>query len=185
MYHIGSYQTTRTDFIGKLFDKLYVNMHRPGASVVCSCRNGGGYTWTAWLENNGFSVTLLNEQTPSAEVLLVLQSLIQRHNIQLIHTHFGLYHKLLVQNAAKLGVKVLVHDHMDFSPEGNIQKQKLRTLMLSAAYRMRGIHVVSVMELKSKSYLLCGKKYSHYVPNGLSFRRNVPAEVTREEAAKS
>ncbi|MGN0998719.1 MAG: glycosyltransferase family 2 protein [Faecousia sp.] len=26
---IKSYQTTRTDFIGKLFDRIYINMHRP------------------------------------------------------------------------------------------------------------------------------------------------------------
>lgn len=144
-------------------------------------RNGGGYTWTDWLVKNGFSVTLLNDRTSSEEVLNVLQNLIRQHNIKIVHIHFALYHKLLIQNAAKLGVKVLVHDHMDFSPEGNIQKQKLRSLIFSGMYRMKGIHVVSVMELKSKSYLLCGKKYSHYVPNGLSLRRNVPVDVTREE----
>lgn len=144
-------------------------------------RNGGGYTWTDWLEKNGFSVTLLNDQTPPEEVLIALRDFIQKHNIRIIHTHFGLYHKLLIQNAAKLGVKILVHDHMDFSPEGNIQKQKLRSLVSSAAYRLKGIHVVSVMELKSKAYLLCGRKHSHYVPNGLSLRRNVPIDVTREE----
>lgn len=27
--HIRSYQTTRIDFIGKMFDKLYINLHRP------------------------------------------------------------------------------------------------------------------------------------------------------------
>ena len=70
---------------------------------------------------------------------------------------------------------------MDFSPEDNIQTQQLRTFLSSAIYRIKGIHVVSVMKLKSKAYLLCGKKYSHYVPNGLSLRRNAPAEVSREE----
>lgn len=144
-------------------------------------RNGGGYTWTDWLQRNGFPVTLVKDQTPVEEVLVVLRDLIQRHNIKIVHTHFGLYHKLLISNAATLGVKLLVHDHMDFSPEGNIQKQKLRSLIFSGVYRLKGIHVVSVMELKSKAYCLCGKKYSHYVPNGLSLRRNVPKEVTREE----
>lgn len=143
-------------------------------------RNSGGYTWTDWLEKNGFSVTLLNDQTPPEEVLNVLQTLIHQHDIKIVHTHFGLYHKLLIKNAAKLGVKVLVHDHMDFSPESSIQKQKLRSLVSSAVYRMKGIHVVSVMELKSKAYVLCGKKYNHYVPNSLSLRRNVPVIVSRE-----
>lgn len=144
-------------------------------------RNGGGYTWTAWLEQNGFSVTLLNDQAPAEKVLTVLRDLIQQYNIQIIHTHFHMYHNILIQNASKLGVHILVHDHMDFSPEDNIQKQQLRTFLSSAIYRIKGIHVVSVMKLKSKAYLLCGKKYSHYVPNGLSLRRNAPAEVSREE----
>lgn len=45
-------------------------------------RNGGGYTWTAWLEQNGFSVTLLNDQAPAEKVLTVLRDLIQQYNIQ-------------------------------------------------------------------------------------------------------
>lgn len=144
-------------------------------------RGGGGYSWTAWLEEKGFSVTLVNDQTPGGEILHILRELIRKHNIQIVHTHFGLYLRLLVGNARELGVKVLVHDHMDFSPEGNMGKQKLRTLLFSAIYRLKGIHVVSVMELKSRAYVLCGKRYSHYVPNGLSLRRNAPADISREE----
>lgn len=144
-------------------------------------RNGGGYTWTAWLEENGFSISLLNEKMQADDVLNYLVDMIQEKHIGIIHSHFGLYHKLLVQNAGKLGVKVLFHDHMDFAPEGNMIKQKLRCLYYSAEYRMKGIHVASVMEQKSRAYLLCGKKLNYYVPNGLSFRRNAPSDVTREK----
>lgn len=141
-------------------------------------RNGGRYTWTAWLEQNGFSVTLLNDQTSDEQVLTVLQDLVRKYHIQIVHTHFHMYHHILLKNASKLGVHILVHDHMDFSPERNILKQKLHTMLSSVVYRIKGIHVVSVMYLKSRAYLLCGKKYSHYVPNGLSLRRNVPVEKT-------
>ena len=59
-------------------------------------------------------------------------------------------------------------------------KQWLRTILYSGLYLLKGIRVISVMELKSKAYILCGKR-SHYIPNGLSLRRNVSREVTREE----
>lgn len=144
-------------------------------------RNGGGYSWSRWLEDCGFSVTLLSDQTPEEQVLTVLSDLIREHDIQIVHTHFGLYPGLLLKNASRLGVKVLIHDHMDFSPEGNMLKQKVRTLLSSCIYRVRGVHVAPVMELKSKYYALCGKRYCHYVPNGLSLRRNAPADVSREE----
>lgn len=144
-------------------------------------RTGGGYSWSDWLEANGFSVTLVNDRLPQEQILDILRQLIRENQIRIVHTHFGMYHHLLMQNARELGVKVLVHDHMDFSPEGNLQKQKLRTLLLSAVYRAKGIHVVSVMELKSRAYALCGKRYSHYVPNGLSLRRNGSENMSRDD----
>ena len=70
---------------------------------------------------------------------------------------------------------------MDFSPEGNLRKQKQRTVVRSALYRLKGVGVVSVMERKHKTYLLLPKKRRWYVPNGLSLRRNVPQELTRAE----
>lgn len=143
-------------------------------------RQGGGYSWSAWLEEKGFTVTLIRDGLPTEEVLEILGGLIRQHGIQIIHSHFGMYNKLLTLNGKKLGVKVVFHDHMDFSPEGNMAKQWLRTILYSGLYWLKGIWVISVMELKSKAYILCGKG-SHYIPNGLSLRRNVSREVTREE----
>lgn len=59
-------------------------------------RNGGGYSWSRWLEDCGFSVTLLSDQTPEEQVLTVLSDLIREHDIQIVHTHFGLYPGLLL-----------------------------------------------------------------------------------------
>lgn len=144
-------------------------------------QNGGGYTWTQWLEEHGFPVTLVNDQAPTDEVLEMIKGIIRSNDIHIIHSHFGLYHKLLLMNGKKLGVKVVFHDHMDFSPEISLNKQKFRAFLYSAAYRRQGVHIISVMELKSKAYRMCGKKYGHYVPNALSLRRNTQHETTREE----
>ncbi len=143
--------------------------------------NGGGYTWSEWLQENGFSVTLLNDKLPQKEILACIQDLIKRHNIKIIHCHFGFCGKLLIAHTDKLGARIVIHDHMDFAMDRNLYVQKLRTLILSAIYRIRKIHVISVMERKRKAYSLCGTKYSHIVPNGLSLRRNTPTEVTPEE----
>ena len=43
--HMRSYQTTRTDIIGKIFDKVYINMHRPW-----------GY-WGMWLLQRAIAIS--------------------------------------------------------------------------------------------------------------------------------
>lgn len=142
----------------------------------------GGYSWSKWLESSGFSVWLMDMSISEDEKVAFLEKIVSENKINLIHTHFGLCHRILLTRRKDLhNVKVLIHDHMDFSPEGNLQKQKLRTLMWSALYQVMGVGVVSVMERKHRTYFLTSKKRRWYVPNGLSLRRNVPRELTREE----
>lgn len=141
-----------------------------------------GYTWSKWLETNGFQVWLMSMDAGENEKVAFLEQIVSEHKIDLIHSHFGIFHRILLTRRKDLhNVKVLFHDHMDFSPEGNLHKQKLRTLIWSGLYRLRDVGVVSVMERKQKSYLLMPRKRNWYVPNGLSLRRNVPRELTREE----
>ena len=142
----------------------------------------GGYTWSKWLEDNGFSVWLIDMDIHEDEKVAFLERIVSENKIDLIHSHFGFCHRILLTRQKELrNIKFLVHDHMDFSPEDNLQKQKLRTLMWSVLYRIKGIGIVSVMERKHKSYLLTSKKRNWYVPNGLSLRRNVPSELSRKE----
>lgn len=142
----------------------------------------GGYSWSKWLESSGFSVWLMDMGISEDEKVAFLEKIVSENSIDLIHTHFGFCHRILLTRRKDLhNVKVLIHDHMDFSPEGNLQKQKLRTLMWSALYQVNGMGVVSVMEKKYKAYRLVSKKRNWYIPNGLSLRRNVPRELTREE----
>lgn len=142
----------------------------------------GGYTWSKWLEANGFRVWLMNMDAGEDEKVALLESIVAENKIDLIHSHFGFCHRILLTRQQELhNVKVLFHDHMDFSPEGNLLKQKMRTLIWSALYQIKGVGVVSVMERKHKSYLFTSRKRNWYVPNGLSLRRNVPRELTRQE----
>lgn len=142
----------------------------------------GGYSWSKWLESSGFSVQLMDMSSGEDEKVAVLEQIVSEKEIDLIHSHFGFCHRILLTRRKDLhNVKVLFHDHMDFSPEGNLLKQKLWTLIWSGLYRLNGVGVVSVMERKHKSYLLTSRKRNWYVPNGLSLRRNVPRELTRQE----
>lgn len=142
----------------------------------------GGYSWSAWLAENGFSVQLMDMALSEKEKVAILEKIVADNKIDLIHSHFGFCHRILLTRQKDLhNVKMLFHDHMDFSPEGNLRKQKLRTLIWSGLYRLKGVGVVSVMERKQKSYLLMPGKRNWYVPNALSLRRNVPRELTRAE----
>ena len=142
----------------------------------------GGHTWLHWLRENGFSAQLMDMSLTEDEKVAVLERIVSENRIDLIHSHFGFCHRILVTRRKDLhNVQVLFHDHMDFSPQGDLRKQKMRTIAWSALYRLKGVGVVSVMERKHKTYLLLPKKRRWYVPNGLSLRRNVPRELTREE----
>lgn len=73
---------------------------------------------------------------------------------------------------------------MDYSIEKNIWVQQLRQMLYSIMYRMNNIGVISVMEKKDQGYWLCGRKLHWYIPNGLSFKRNIEWSLTREECRK-
>ena len=138
--------------------------------------------WLPWLKENGFEVTLFDDSRDSSAIIHDLQVYCQQRNIQLIHSHFSFCLKELALNLHKFsGVKLLLHDHMDYSPDKNIPVQHVVQLLLSLLYRLQGIGVVSVMEKKSRGYLLSPKKRVWFVPNGLSPKRYVKRSLSREE----
>lgn len=142
----------------------------------------GGYSWSKWLEESGFSVQLMDMNISDSDKIAFLHKTVSENKIDLIHTNFGFCHRLLVTRRKELNnVKVLIHDHMDFSAEEKLNKQRLWNAMRSALYQFYGIGIVSVMEKKYRSYLFTSKKRNWYIPNGLSLRRNVPRELTRAE----
>lgn len=170
------------NFIASLLELAERMRDRGNKTVFLFPDNGkGGYSWSKWLEKNGFPVILCNVEGEETELTEKLGAIIWEYKVDLIHTHFGCCHKLLIKNHRQLGdVKVLIHDHMDFSPEGNLQKQQIKATIYAAVYRLAGIGIVSVMEKKSKAYRLAGKK-NWYVPNGLSLRRNITESMERNK----
>lgn len=141
--------------------------------------------WLPWLKENGFEVILFDDKQNSKNIFQDLQLYIQQYNINLIHCHFGFCLKELSLNIHKFpGVKLLIHDHMDYSPDKNIPAQYIKQWLLSLIFRVQGIGVISVMKKKSAGYWLCKKKQVWFVPNGLSLLRNIERPKTREEMRK-
>lgn len=134
-------------------------------------------SWVRWLKDEGFKVYLTKHKT-GEEARTFLQQVIDKNNIDILHLHFGMFHRIILNNAKSLGVKIFVHDHMEFNPKESLVKQKIYCTLTSLKYRMNKISIVCVNERKCKSYLFA-KRF--FVPNGISFSRNVATFATREE----
>lgn len=141
----------------------------------------GGYSWAEWMKGYGNKVIYFDEKKEEEEIINSLDKIIKQYQINLIHSHFGYLHKVLVKYGKRLGIKVLFHDHMDYSLESGQGKQYFRQILKSLVYRLKGIGVISVMQKKSRVYFLCGKKLNWYIPNGISFKRNIEKSLTRDE----
>lgn len=143
-----------------------------------NCNTLSEASWVNWLKREGFEVQLVSVDTNEKQKLEFLKSVIEMYKIDILHIHFGLFHHTVTRFANELGVKILVHDHMDFSAEGNVYKEKIRCMLNSLIYRKNKITVVSVNPHKDRAYLFARHRY---VPNGLSLIRNVLLSATREE----
>ena len=138
-------------------------------------------SWVHWLEENGFVVYLLDKAAAEEEQLRFLESVIHKHQIELLHLHFGMLHSIVVHRARQLGVKILMHDHMDFAAGSSRKKQAVRCAMRALIYRKNGIGIVSVNPYKNRAYF---PARNWYVPNALSLRRNTEQSLTREECRR-
>lgn len=139
-------------------------------------------SWVDWLKKEGFPVQIVEKNITEQQTLTVLKDLISLYSIDILHIHFGMFHHVAINNAARLGVKILVHDHMDFAAGTSRAKQKAYCLVRSIIYRKNGVAVASVNPLKNKAYLFARH---WYIPNGLSLVRNVPTSASREECRES
>ena len=136
------------------------------------------HSWTHWLEREGHTVYLVKRNITDEQAICFLKPIITEHKIDILHVHFGLFHHTAVNHRKKLGVKVLIHDHMDFPAGCNMVKQKIRCATQSLLYRKNGISIASVNPQKDQAY--CFARH-WYIPNGLSLIRNVPHSASREE----
>ncbi len=134
-------------------------------------------SWVHWLENEGFKV-FLTKHKDGEEALLFLREIINKNNIDILHLHFGMYHRIVLNYAKSLGVKIFVHDHMEFSPRESLIKQRVYCALTSLRYRINKISIVCVNGRKCKAYPFA-KRF--FIPNGISFSRNVDFFATRVE----
>lgn len=137
-------------------------------------------SWVHWIENEGFKVFLTKHKV-GEDALTFLQEIIDKNNIDILHLHFGMFHRIILNYAKSLGVKIFVHDHMEFDPKMSLVKQKAYCALTSLKYKMNKISVICVNERKCNSYLFA-KRF--FVPNGISFIRNVANFATREDMRK-
>lgn len=140
-----------------------------------------GHSWVHWLEREGFQVYLTQKNKPDKQILAFLKEIIERHDIEILHIHFGLFHHTVINHTGALGVKILIHDHMDFAAGSNLTKQKAHCLARSMLYRKNAIAIASVNPQKNNAYLFARH---WYIPNGLSLIRNVTKSATREECRR-
>ncbi len=135
-------------------------------------------SWVNWLKSEGHTVYLASREQTEEEQLSLLRSVIGAHNIDILHIHFGMFHHAVMSHTKELGVKILVHDHMDFPAGANMKKQRLRCAAQSLRYRLLGVAIASVNPEKDSAYFLAKHWYA---PNGLSLERNVTHSATRDE----
>ena len=132
-------------------------------------------SWTGWLRREGFAVHLFRK---GDEELSFLKSVITQDEIDILHIHFGLFLRTSRKHARDLGVKILIHDHMDFPAGRSRLKQRALCAFRSISYRANGISIVCVNRYKANAYCFARR---WYVPNGLSLIRNVTHSLSREE----
>jgi len=135
-------------------------------------------SWLNWLKEEKFTVYLIDRSASAKDMLTELNRIIQKHDITVLHTHFGMYEHLITHYRNKLNVKkILVHHHFGVPSKGSAFKQKLKNLIISARYRLLNIDMACVSKDIAASYKLCKRSY---VPNSLSLTRYVAEPRTRE-----
>lgn len=136
--------------------------------------------WTEYIRSFGWEVILFNEKQPVEITEKFLFDTIDNKHIDLLHNHFNLLNQICLWNKELHSkVKILYHDHMGYSVESSIKSQIKKQVKLSKRYRKYGIGVISVMKKKYRGYFFAKKRW--YIPNGITYKRNVNYSMSREE----
>ena len=145
--------------------------------------------WVRWLREEKFDVEILSALRKSsigadeANQLQVLLKLIDKYQINLIHSHFGMFHHAFVFHRNKLAdIKIIIHDHMGFGVSSNMIIRYFKLAAYSFLYQMMHINVIAVMDKKKNACIFLKNKW--FVPNGLSLERYIDRSLSREECRK-
>lgn len=179
---VADYRAPRSgNFIASLLDLADILSKQGSNTVFLFPDKENGYSWTEWIEKKGYSVYLIKDQISAEEKILTIQHIVEKYHISLVHSHFGYLSRVLLQNHKRFGVKLLFHDHMDFSELGSQKKQHLATMKRGLMYRFHDAYCISVMEKKDRYYWTAGANRHWYIPNGLSLQRAEIDSLSREE----
>lgn len=140
--------------------------------------------WIDWFNEEGFTTIIYDyESFPLDEQFVKLKEIINKYDIDIIHTHFGMFRQTILKNRKKIKeVKILIHDHMGYYVDHNILVQKMGYAALSIVYTFKRIRVAAVFKSKKNAYVFLPQKW--YIPNGLSLERHLPVSMTREDCRK-
>lgn len=145
--------------------------------------DGSECSWTDYIRKHGYEVVLYDEHQPKEQIKELLFKVIEDNKIELIHNHFSCLNDICLWNKELHSmVKILYHDHMDYVAEEPVKPQLKKQIKLAKRYREYGIGVISVMKRKHKGYFLTRKRW--YIPNGITFKRNIDCSLSREECRK-
>ncbi len=170
------------NFIGSIHD-LALRLQQQGGSLVLAVpkTDKGPVPWEPLLTKLGCPVLYLEQNLSSREQFDYVDGLIKTYHIDLIHIHFSCWIRMFCKYRFHWkNLPILAHDHFYYEVDSPLWKQKIRHWIHAAIYRFCRIGVISVMEKKHQGYFFCGKNH-WYIPNAISFTRNVPQSMCRED----
>lgn len=136
--------------------------------------------WTEYIRNHGYTVIMYDRSASNDILTKQLFDIIDKYNIKLIHSHFSCMDTILKWNLElHKKVRILYHDHMDYVAEQPIKPQLKQQRKTAKRYREYELGVISVMKKKHRRYF--GVPNRWYIPNGITYTRNVDYSMTREE----
>lgn len=138
--------------------------------------------WINWFIDEGFEIRIFNPEDKTVdEQFAWLNEIIKKDSIDIVHTHFGMFRKAILNNRKEIKkVKVIVHDHMDLYMGTNYALQRLGFVFISFIYLLKNISVITVNKRKKINYFFLKNKW--FIPNGLSLERHLSHSATREES---
>lgn len=147
-------------------------------------QSSSDHGWVQWIRSRGYTVFFISDRISAQEKQSFFRKLIEDNQIRLIHTHFGFQTRFLLDNHKSFGVELLIHDHMDFTADGNPIKQRIMTMARAASYRLNDAYGISVMKKKDRYYWPAGRKRHWFIINGLSSKRANYDRFSIEERRK-
>ena len=142
--------------------------------------DGTEASWVSYIKKYGYEVIMFDDKASDEANTQLLFELIDKYKIDMIHNHFSCLGNICLWNKElRSKVEILYHDHMDYTPGIPMFPQVKKHIKTAKRYREYGSGVISVMKRKHRGYFLTPKRW--WIPNGVSFQRNVDHSMTREE----